>query len=101
MPVKLIFFQSHETFLVLCLYFQPIFFCFLFFLFFKRGLLYRTLFLQVYSARRRYKTLRFFECAAYARQLSNLQLDLPVLALAVLYVIYDVDVLFFFIETTM
>jgi NADH:ubiquinone oxidoreductase subunit 3 (subunit A) len=44
--------------------------------------------------------VRFFECAAYARLLGQLRYDLQVLALCAVFLLYDVDLVFFLAEAT-
>ena len=50
--------------------------------------------------RRRLKSTRFFECAAYARLVGWLRYGTQGLALCAVFLIYDVDLVFFFAEVT-
>lgn len=46
----------------------------------------------------RHRSTRFFECAAYARLLSSFRYGTQALGLAVLFLLYDVDLIFFMSE---
>lgn len=59
-----------------------------------------SLFLTGTGARRRLAGVRFFECAALPRLVGRVRYTLPSLALCVLFVLYDVDLIFFLAETT-
>ena len=46
------------------------------------------------------KSVRFFECAVYARLIGHLRYDIQILAFCALFIIYDVDLVFFLAEAT-
>jgi NADH:ubiquinone oxidoreductase subunit 3 (subunit A) len=60
----------------------------------------RPLLLQLRGVRRRLKSVRFFECAAYSRLNGKLQYDVHALSLCALFILYDIDLLFFFLDAT-
>jgi hypothetical protein len=55
---------------------------------------------QYFGVRRRLKSTRFFECAAYSRLVGWLRYGTQGLALCAVFLIYDVDLIFFFTEAT-
>lgn len=80
------------------IYIQPPFIGLLLFGLTRQSLSNQSLFSHLRAARKRFKGVRFFECAAYPRLLGRLRYDLQALSLAVVFLIYDVDLLFFFSE---
>ncbi len=55
---------------------------------------------QQLGIRRRLRSTRFFECAAYSRLIGWLRYGTQGLALCAVFLIYDVDLIFFFAEVT-
>lgn len=89
--------QHDLSLLVLC-YLQPPFFGFLLFMLARQGLLNKVLFTHYRASRKRHKNVRFFECAVYARLLGALRYDLQALSFTVVFILYDVDLLFLYSE---
>jgi len=56
---------------------------------------------QSLGVRQRLRSTRFFECAAYSRLVGWLRYGTQGLALCAVFLIYDVDLVFFFAEATM
>lgn len=79
---------------------QPPIFGFLFFSLSRSGLASRHLLALLKATRARHKSVKFFECASYARLLNTVQYDVFVLSFCVLFILYDVDLIFFFTEAT-
>jgi NADH:ubiquinone oxidoreductase subunit 3 (subunit A) len=77
---------------------QPPFFGFVLFLLSRRGVVSKFFFSFLKTTRRRFKSVKFFECAVYSRLTSSIQYDVFILSFCVLFILYDVDLLFFFAE---
>lgn len=67
----------------------------------RQGLFPKALYTTLRAARRRFKNVRFFECGAYARLIGSLRYDVQALSFVVVFVLYDVDLFFFFSEVLM
>jgi NADH:ubiquinone oxidoreductase subunit 3 (subunit A) len=80
---------------------QPLFLFCLLFLLTHRSLNQSSLFSRLFAIRQRTRSVRFFECAAHSRLVSQLRYSIQVLSLLVLFIIYDVDLLFFLSEALM
>ena len=91
---------SLELILAVLLLLQPPIFGFLFFSVARSGLAARFLFSQLKTTRARYKSIKFFECAVYSRLINSIQYDIFVLSFCILFILYDVDLFFFFTEVT-
>jgi NADH:ubiquinone oxidoreductase subunit 3 (subunit A) len=52
------------------------------------------------GARRRPKSIKFFECATYSRAGGRISYDLSTISLALVFILYDLDLIFFFSEAT-
>ena len=52
------------------------------------------------GARQRFRSTRFFECASYARLTGWLRYGTQSLALCAVFLLYDIDLVFFFAEMT-
>jgi NADH:ubiquinone oxidoreductase subunit 3 (subunit A) len=50
------------------------------------------------TTRRRLYSAKFFECAAHPRLLHAAHYDIVAISLCVVFVLYDVDLVFFFVE---
>lgn len=87
-----------EFFIALCMFMQPPFFGFIFFSVTRSGVASRFFFSYLKTTRRRFKSVKFFECAVYSRLINHIQYDVFVLSFCVLFVLYDVDLIFFFTE---
>ena len=85
--------------LVFC-YAQPPIMGFVLFLLARPALISRALAFQLRGVRKRQKSVRFFECAVYARLIGHLRYDIQILAFCALFIIYDVDLVFFLAEAT-
>lgn len=83
--------------LIFC-YFQPPFLGFVLFMIARQGLINKALFSQFRASRKRLKNVRFFECSAYSRLVGGLRYDVQALSFAVVFILYDVDLFFFFTE---
>jgi NADH:ubiquinone oxidoreductase subunit 3 (subunit A) len=77
---------------------QPPIFGFLLFSLGRLGVGSKFFFSHLKSTRRRFKSVKFFECAVYSRLINQAQYDVVTLALCVLFILYDVDLIFFFTE---
>ena len=66
----------------------------------RAGLSGRHLLTLLRATRMRHKSVKFFECATYSRLLNSVQYDVFVLSFCVLFILYDVDLIFFFTEAT-
>jgi NADH:ubiquinone oxidoreductase subunit 3 (subunit A) len=77
---------------------QPPFFGFIFFAISRTGITSRYLFSYFKTTRKRFKSVKFFECAVYSRLINSIQYDIFVLSLCILFILYDVDLIFFFPE---
>lgn len=93
-------FESSEALFLVGVYTQPVLLGFILFFLARPGLLSRVLFLQLKAPRRRTKSTRFFECAAYSRLVGQFRLELLTLGLALAFIVYDVDLVFFLAEAT-
>ena len=89
-----------ELALVVLCYAQPPILGFILFMVARPALISRALFLQLRGVRKRQKSVRFFECAVYSRLIGHLRYDLQVLAFCAVFIIYDVDLVFFLAEVT-
>jgi NADH:ubiquinone oxidoreductase subunit 3 (subunit A) len=89
---------SYETVLTVIVYVQPVIVGLALFLVYRKRLASRSLFSQQRGVRRHLKSIRFFECASFSRLIGQLHYDLPILALSVLFLLYDIDLVFFFAE---
>lgn len=96
----MLFFETSDACFLVFTYAQPAILGFLLFIIVRPGLVSRVLFLQLKSSRRRLKSTRFFECAVYSRLVGQFKFDLMTLGLALAFLIYDVDLVFFLAETT-
>ena len=52
----------------------------------------------MFGVRQRLRSTRFFECAAYSRLVGWLRYGTQGLALCAVFLIYDLDLIFFFAE---
>lgn len=84
--------------LMLFCFLQPPFVGMLLFSLTRQGLLNRTYLASLRSIRKKAKGARYFECAVYPRLLGQLRYDLQVLSFVLIFILYDVDLLFFFSE---
>jgi len=89
--------QGDLAFLLFC-YMQPPILGFILFMVARQGLINKALFSYQRAARKRFKNVRFFECGVYSRLLGALRYDLQALSFTVMFVLYDVDLFFFFSE---
>jgi len=87
-----------EFILAVCMFAQPPFFGFIFFILARRGIASRFFFSFLKTTRKRFKSVKFFECAVYSRLVNAIQYDIYVLSFCVLFILYDVDLIFFFAE---
>jgi NADH:ubiquinone oxidoreductase subunit 3 (subunit A) len=87
-----------EFLIAFFMFLQPPIFGFLFFSIVRTGLVGSQLFSFLKTSRRRLKSVKFFECAAYPRLLNAMQYDIFVLSFCILFILYDVDLIFFFTE---
>ena len=53
------------------------------------------------ASRRRWHSVRFFECAAPGRMPGRVRLSLVSMHILVLVILYDIDIFMFFIETAL
>jgi NADH:ubiquinone oxidoreductase subunit 3 (subunit A) len=86
--------------LLLLLYAQPSVLGLALFVLARPGLLGWAADAQLRGVRKRLRAVRFFECAAYARLAGRLRYGLQVLSLCAVFVLYDLDLVFFFAEAT-
>jgi NADH:ubiquinone oxidoreductase subunit 3 (subunit A) len=89
-----------EFILAVCMFSQPPFFGFLFFIVARAGVTSRFFFSYLKTTRKRFKSVKFFECAVYSRLVNSIQYDINVLSFCILFILYDVDLIFFFTEVT-
>ncbi len=87
-----------EFFIAVCMLAQPPFFGFIFFSVTRSGVASRFFFSYLKTTRKRFKSVKFFECAVYSRLLNSIQYDIYVLSFCVLFILYDVDLIFFVAE---
>lgn len=79
-------------------YLQPPFIGLLLFSLTRQGLLNRTYLTSLRFIRKKAKGARYFECAVYPRLVGRLKYDLQVLSFVLIFVLYDVDLVFFYSE---
>ena len=84
-----------EFFIAVCMFAQPPFFGFIFFAVTRSGVASRFFFSFLKTTRKRFKSVKFFECAVYSRLINSVQYDIYVLSFCILFVLYDVDLIFF------
>jgi NADH:ubiquinone oxidoreductase subunit 3 (subunit A) len=77
---------------------QPPIFGFIFFALSRSGVAAKFFFSFLRATRVRYKSVKFFECAVYSRLVNSIQYDIFVLSFCILFILYDVDLIFFFTE---
>ena len=80
------------------MFLQPPIFGFLFFALVRNGITNAHLFAFLKTTRRRTTGVKFFECATHSRLINAAQYDIFIVALCVLFVLYDIDLVFFFTE---
>lgn len=90
-----------EIIVLLFCYLQPSFIGLLLFNVSKFGLLNKTLYTSLRSARKKLTSVKFFECAVYSRLIGHVRYDIQILAFAILFIIYDADLIFFLSEALM
>jgi NADH:ubiquinone oxidoreductase subunit 3 (subunit A) len=81
-------------------YIQPVWLGLLLFISWRTVLLDTLWFAGATALRQRLRSTRFFECAAYSRLNGWLRYSTQALGLGVLFILYDVDLIFFFAEVT-
>lgn len=54
--------------------------------------------LEYFTNTKKLKNTKYFECATYSQKTIYLRYDIQVLSLATMFIIYDVDLLFFISE---
>lgn len=89
---------SAEFIVAFFMFLQPPVFGFLFFALVRNGIISTHLFSFLKTSRRRLQSVKFFECAAHPRLLNAVQYDIFILSFCVLFILYDVDLIFFFTE---
>jgi NADH:ubiquinone oxidoreductase subunit 3 (subunit A) len=87
-----------EFILAVLMLIQPPIFGFIFFAVARSGVAAKFFFSFLKTTRKRHKSVKFFECAVYARLVNSIQYDIFVLSFCVLFILYDVDLIFFFTE---
>jgi NADH:ubiquinone oxidoreductase subunit 3 (subunit A) len=53
---------------------------------------------QLFLSRKKKKSIKFFECSVYSRLINHFQYDIHCIIFCILFILYDVDLLFFFSE---
>lgn len=89
---------SPDLVITICMILQPSIIGLLLFMFTKYALANKFYFSSLKNARKRFKGSRFFECATHPRLLGKLKYDLQVFSFIIVFIVYDVDLLFFLSE---
>lgn len=89
---------NSEFILATLLLVQPPVFGFIFFSVTRSGVAAKFFFSFFRVTRSRQKSIKFFECAVYSRLVGAIQYDIYVLSFCVLFILYDVDLIFFVAE---
>jgi NADH:ubiquinone oxidoreductase subunit 3 (subunit A) len=89
-----------DTVVLVIVYIQPPVMGVLLALRFRPGLIDTAWWARSLGIRQRQKSTRFFECAAYSRLSGWVRYGTQSLALCAVFLLYDVDLVFFFTEVT-
>ncbi len=89
---------TSEFIILLLSLLQPLFVGLILLLLSKLGLNSRFFFFFIKNIRFKFKSINFFECAVYSRLLNIITYDIFMLSLCILFILYDVDLIFFFTE---
>ena len=79
-------------------YIQPPILAYIIFLFTKNSLFNFSWFEQMSFIRKKRKSIKFFECSVYSRLINYYQYDIHCFIFCILFILYDVDLIFFFSE---
>ena len=89
---------TSDLLIVLLVYAQPPLLGLLLAMVIRPALVDAAWFSRYMGARQRFRSTRFFECASYARLTGWLRYGTQSLALCAVFLIYDIDLVFFFAE---
>ena len=84
--------------LLLISFLQPTVIAYVIFFFTKNSLFYFSWFEQLSFIKKKKKSIKFFECSVYSRLINYYQYDIHCFMFCVLFILYDVDLIFFFSE---
>lgn len=88
-----------DFFILIFCYLQPIFLAYIIFNFTKNNIFFYSWFDQLFYIKKKKKSVKFFECAAYVRRLNFFQFDIHYIIFCVIFIIYDIDLIFFLSES--
>ncbi len=54
---------------------------------------------QIFFIKKKKKSVKFFECASYSRKLNMYQFDIHYIIFCVIFIVYDIDLVFFLSES--
>lgn len=84
--------------LMLIFYVQPPVLAYIIFLLTKNFIFNFTWFENISNVKKKRKSIKFFECSVYSRLINYYKYDIHCLIFCILFILYDVDLVFFFSE---
>lgn len=85
--------------IMLICYIQPPVLSYIIFVFTKNSVFSYSWFEQLSFIKKKKKSIKFFECSAYSRLINYYQYDIHCFIFCILFILYDVDLIFFFSES--
>jgi NADH:ubiquinone oxidoreductase subunit 3 (subunit A) len=79
-------------------YIQPPILTYIIFFFTKNFIFNFSWFEQLSFIKKKKKSIKFFECSVYSRLINYYHYDIHCLIFCILFILYDVDLIFFFSE---
>ena len=87
-------------FFIICIcYLQPVIISYFIFNMTKNSVFLYSWFEQITFIKKKKKSVKFFECASYSRRFSVFQFDIHYIIFCVIFIVYDVDLVFFISES--
>lgn len=80
-------------------YIQPPIIAYVIFCLTKSFIFNSSWFEQLFFIRKKRKSIKFFECSVFSRLINYYQYDIHTIIFCLLFILYDVDLLFFFSES--
>jgi hypothetical protein len=91
---------SFEFFVTFVVFIQPPLVGLLLFMLGRTALSSKFIFSFFKTYKKKLKGIKFFECAAYPRLVNTFQYDIFILSFCIVFILYDLDLIFFFTEAT-
>ena len=91
---------SFEFIITFCVFIQPPVLGILLFVLGRTAISSKFIFSFFKVYKKKLKGVKFFECAVYPRLLNTFQYDIFILSFCLIFILYDLDLIFFFTEAT-